>query len=642
MSSSAVIDTPRAAAPAAPLPVTARREGARLPVWIALAAITVAGALLRLIDLGGVAPDQFYDAAVRSMGVSWHNFFFGAFEPGGSVSIDKPPVDLWLQVASVKLLGFGPTAVKLPEALAGIVSVPLLYGAVSRAFGRRAGLMAAAALAVLPIEVVTARSDTMDAVMMALVALGLLLAVRAAETGATGWLLAAAAALGLAFDVKLVEALIPLPGLLLFAWLGLPGRRRRRALQLLAAAVVYLVFALSWLTATLLFPAHDRPFAIGSTNGSAWNAAFVFNGYDRIAGKATAGDPITFGRNHRYPTATQSQRDHVPITPPAATRLLTRIGPLSGERLGLEVLGALLFGVPAMVLALRRRRAPAGAAHQRVAGALAGGLLVWLASGIVLFSAMARLHPRYVEAFTPAVAAVLGVGLAWVTAPIRGEWARPALLAGGLLAITAYAEHLLYGTIAVWWVVAAATLGAVAVGAWIWAAGRGRTELGYGPSPALGSALSLLTVVAVLAIPVMASIDAIREKVSDAGHVGTIAASQVSRLSAFLRAHQGGARFEVAIDSATKAGGLIVRDVRPVLVLTTYNARTLTSVSRLRQLAAQGQVHYALIGGACGPHTPSTDAACSAPAMWVRTHARDVSRQAGLARRGSLWQLPGR
>ena len=43
------------------------------------------------------------------MGLSWHNFFFGAFEPGGSVSIDKPPVDLWLQVASVKLLGFSST-----------------------------------------------------------------------------------------------------------------------------------------------------------------------------------------------------------------------------------------------------------------------------------------------------------------------------------------------------------------------------------------------------------------------------------------------------------------------------------------------------------------------------------------------------
>src|SRR5436305_14083907 len=91
--------------------------------WALLAAITAGAAALRLIHLGAVSPDPFYDAAVRSMGLSFHNFFFGAFEPGGSVSIDKPPVDLWLQVASVKLLGFSSTTLKLPEAAAGIASV---------------------------------------------------------------------------------------------------------------------------------------------------------------------------------------------------------------------------------------------------------------------------------------------------------------------------------------------------------------------------------------------------------------------------------------------------------------------------------------------------------------------------------------
>ncbi len=86
--------------------------------------------MLRLIYIGRVSPDPFYDAAVRSMTQSWHNFFFGAFEPSGSVSIDKPPVDLWLQVASVKLFGFSSTTLKFPEAFAGILSVPMLYAAV--------------------------------------------------------------------------------------------------------------------------------------------------------------------------------------------------------------------------------------------------------------------------------------------------------------------------------------------------------------------------------------------------------------------------------------------------------------------------------------------------------------------------------
>src|SRR5580658_7247065 len=126
--------------------------------WATVALITLGAAALRLVHIGRVEPDPFYDAAVRSMGLSWHNFFFGAFEPGGSVSIDKPPIDLWLQVASVKLFGFSGTTLKLPEALAGTLSVPLLFAAVRRMAGPRAGIAAALAIAVLPIEVITSRS----------------------------------------------------------------------------------------------------------------------------------------------------------------------------------------------------------------------------------------------------------------------------------------------------------------------------------------------------------------------------------------------------------------------------------------------------------------------------------------------------
>src|SRR5438876_677505 len=131
-------------------------RGAVAAVPAALAGLTALAAALRFAQLGHVQGNPFYDAAVRTMSRSWHAFFFGAFEPGGSVSVDKPPVDLWLQVASVKLFGFTPTALKLPQALAGTLSVPLLYHVVRRGFGRGAGLVAAAAMAVLLVEVITA------------------------------------------------------------------------------------------------------------------------------------------------------------------------------------------------------------------------------------------------------------------------------------------------------------------------------------------------------------------------------------------------------------------------------------------------------------------------------------------------------
>jgi 4-amino-4-deoxy-L-arabinose transferase-like glycosyltransferase len=622
--------------------------------WVAVALITIGAALLRLIYINRVSPDPFYDAAVRSMGLSWHNFFFGAFEPGGSVSIDKPPVDLWLQVASVKLFGFSSTTLKLPEILAGIAAVPLLFAAVRRMWSVPAGLAAAVALAVLPVEVITSRSDTMDGVMMVLIVLALWLIVRACESGRYGWLLAGAAALGVAFDVKLLESLVAVPGLALLAYLGLPGPRRRRLLQMLAAGAVYVAVALAWLTATLLAPAHDRPYAIGSTNGSAWNAAFVFNGSDRLAGKSTEPQQIVYQPGHHYPVATQLERDHIPIVPPSPTRLLARIGPLSGERLGLELLVALLLGVPALIATLiadRRtaRKATAGGAvapdedearGRRMRLALAAGLSLWTLTGIALFSDMARLHPRYVESFVPAVAALLGLGVAWACAiDRRSAYSRARLIAlvVALVASVYYVERLLYGRTGVWWVTLAGALGAIALASFA-RVGR-RAEAGH--DGWLSAATIALTLVTVGALPLSADIVSIKSGVTDAGYVGALPREEQRLVSSYLRSHQGDARYELAAESATQIGSLIVQEARAVLILTTYDARVLTTVPELQRAIARGEVKYAFLNSFCGKHISPINAACARPARWIRAHGTDVSHQAGLSRGGVLWLLPG-
>ncbi len=662
--------------------------------WAALGAITFGAALLRLVKLGAVSPDPFYDAAVRSMGLSLHNFFFGAFEPGGSVSIDKPPVDLWLQVASVKLLGFSSTTLKLPEALAGIAAVPLLGIAVRRMWSPLAGIAAAASLAVLPVEVITSRSDTMDGVMMVLIVLALLLAVRAVEGGSSLWLLGAAAALGLAFNVKLLESLVALPGLAVFVLLGMPGTLRRRALQIALAGAVYVAVSLSWLTATLIAPAHDRPFAIGSTNGSAWNAAFVFNGTDRLGGKSPEPQFTVYEPGHHYPEATQSERDHIPIVPPSATRLLARVGPLSGQRLGLELLIGLLLGLPALAVGVLeagaspeqgtaragRSRGPAappprgpapgeptqvptatavvdpprigrprtppppapapagaGAASTvRMRRASAAGLTVWMFSGIVLFSEMARLHPRYVEGFTPAVAAMLGVGIAWAASP-RGRLPL-AFLIGSLAISVYYTERLLYGRPGVWWLGLLAALGAIALAL---AARLPRRMPARARSLVAPAGVAALGLVAVLSLSVSADVTAIDNHVTDAGYVGALPTEEQDLISSYVRAHEGSARYELAAESATSIGSLIVKDARPILVLTTYGARVFTTVPELKRLIAEGQVRYAFLNTYCSHHGAALNPACSAPARWIRAHGTDVSKRAGLHQDKILWLLPG-
>jgi 4-amino-4-deoxy-L-arabinose transferase-like glycosyltransferase len=613
-----------------------------------VALITLGAAVLRLLDVGRVLPDPFYDAAVRSMGLSWHNFFFGAFEPGGSVSIDKPPVDLWLQVASVKLFGFSSTTLKLPEALAGIASVPLLYVTVRRMWSPAAGIAAAIAMAVLPIEVITARSDTMDGVMMLTLVLALLCLVRAAETGRKTWLLVGAAALGIAFNVKLLESLIAMPGLAAFAYLGLPGTRLRRLALVSLAGLVYVIVALSWLTATLIAPASDRPYAIGSTNGSAWNAAFVFNGTDRLGGKTVEPGSTSFEAGHRYPEATQEERDHIPIVPPSPTRLLARIGPLSGERLGLEVLIGLILGIPALLWGLWQgesseedpgtppsERSKVASERARMRRAVAGGIGLWMLAGIVLFSHMIRLHPRYVEGFTPAVAIMLGIGVAWASST-RGR-VRLAFLLVSLVVTVYYVERLLYGRPGTWWVTLLGALGAIALAL----LSRSPAMRSPGRSLMAYAGVVALALVSVLTMGLRADANAIEDHVSDAGYVGALPAEQQRVVSSFLLSHQDGARYELAAESSTEIGSIIVQDVQPVLILTTYNGRVFTSVAKLKRLIAAGEVRYAFLNSFCAGPGKSVNPACAAPVKWVRAHGKDVSIKAGLSQGGLLYLLPG-
>lgn len=271
----------------------------------------------------------------------------------------------------------------------------------------------------------------------------------------------------------------------------------------------------------------------------------------------------------------------------------------------------------------------------RVRRAGAAGLAVWMLAGILLFSSMSRLHPRYVEAFTPAVAAMLGIGVAWAVVP-RGRVRLWALLATLAIAV-GYSERLLYGVTGAFWI---ALLGALCAGLLALLARLpsldGDLRAVLAPTGAL-----VLTLVAVLAVPFKATITAINDHVTDAGYVGALPVEEQRLVSSFLRAHQGSARYELAAQSATQIGSLIVQDARPVLVLTSYGSRVFTSISKLERLIAQGQVRYAFLTSTCGRHGSALNPACSAPAKWVRAHGTDVSRQAGLSQDKILWLLPG-
>src|SRR5580704_8319710 len=142
---------------------TATRPPLLAPHRLALAGILGLSAAMNVCDLSrnGWA-NTFYSAGVKSMLLSLHNFLFISFDPGGLISLDKPPLAIWVQAASAKVFGFTPLSLLLPEAIAGVLCVGVLYLAMVKPFGRMAALLGALCLAVFPAFVAVNRDNNPD------------------------------------------------------------------------------------------------------------------------------------------------------------------------------------------------------------------------------------------------------------------------------------------------------------------------------------------------------------------------------------------------------------------------------------------------------------------------------------------------
>src|SRR5919199_2533136 len=227
---------------------------------LALAAILILSASLNLFRLTSEGyGNTYYAAAVKDMLTSWHNFFFVSFD-AGFVSVDKPPLGLWVQAASAYLFGFNGLSLLLPQALAGILSVALLYYLVRRAFGPVAGLLAALALAVTPISVAVQRNNNVDALLILALLLAAWAFIVAAERGSLRLLLLGVVMVGLGFNIKMLQAFLVLPAFYLMYLLAANTTWRRRLLHLGAATVVLLAVSLSWAVAVELTPSTERPY----------------------------------------------------------------------------------------------------------------------------------------------------------------------------------------------------------------------------------------------------------------------------------------------------------------------------------------------------------------------------------------------
>ena len=179
-----------------------------------LIALLVATAVMYLWDITiNRMGNQFYAAAAQAGSTNWEALLFGSLDPHNFITVDKPPVSQWVMGLSGQIFGFSSASMLVPQALMAVAAVALLYGAVPRISGPRAGLLAGAVLALTPVAALMFRFNNPDAVMVLLMTGAAYCTVRALQQASARWLALAGVALGFAFLAKMLEGLMVAPAL---------------------------------------------------------------------------------------------------------------------------------------------------------------------------------------------------------------------------------------------------------------------------------------------------------------------------------------------------------------------------------------------------------------------------------------------
>jgi 4-amino-4-deoxy-L-arabinose transferase-like glycosyltransferase len=647
------------------------------PRWSrpALWAVLAVAFVLYAWALSGNA-NEYYAAAILSGTRSWKAFFFGAIDAGSFITVDKPPLALWVMGLSARIFGYGTWSMLLPQAFAGVAAVGLVHSAVRRAFaaspgsrpagGHLAALIAAVVMTLTPITVAINRDNNPDTVLVLLLVLSAWFCLEALRTGRLGPLLLAAFFVGLGFNAKMLQAYLVVPAFAL-AYLvcaGVPWLKRVG--HLLAAGVVLAVSSAWWMVVTDLWPEDSRPYIGGSTDNTVRDLVIGYNGLGRVFGQGRGGGGGGFGGE------------------PGAGRLFNDI--LAGQ-----ISWLLPFCVVTLAFAilLRVRRLHADGGPAAAAWLVWGG---WLVVHYAVFSfSSGTFHPYYTTALAPAVAALAGTGFVvmWQAYRRSRAWAWVLPLA---VALTGGWSFVVLRRTPDWlpwlpWVVLGASLVAVVV--LVLARVRARVTARFA-AVALAAA-----VVAGLAGPAAYAVTPLQSPINGtnptagpssgrtglggpggtpgrmpgdgqlpgggnqpgdgqlpdsadqpggdpqngrtaAGGRGSGRSGLMGRggpgggvsdaMAAYLVAHQGSATWLVAVGSAQQASGLILSTGKPVIAMGGFTGSDpAMTVDRLRSLVSSGQLRYVMPGSGGGPGRGNSEVT-----SWVQQNCTAVDGQDGL------------
>ncbi len=429
-------------------------------IILAIMILSLALHLTNIESLGDA--NAYYTAAVESMLKSWKNFFFAAAEPGGSVTVDKPPFGLWIEAAFAYFLGVSGFSVTLPNILAGVMGLPLLYGMVKKYMGPFAGIVAALVMAITPVFLATNRNNTMDGLLVFFLLLAAWAFIQATETGKARWLMLGAFIVGLGFNIKMLQAFLPLPAFYALYFLGSKEGWMRKVFKLGAASLLLIAVSVSWAVIVDLTPADQRPYIGSSGDNTVMGLIFGHNGTsrlfsrdDRVPANNLDDRPIDPSSNQAFNQGLQPNRIDDQFVPsagqlPVPGGGLPAVGPgqfqpggqggtpFSNETgtpglwrfftspLSKQMSWLLPFALVSLFAALfsTRIRLPVEAGIHK-ALILWGG---WLLTCLVFFSAISGIfHAYYAIMLAPALGGVVGVGFVQLWER-RNEGSLPSIL----------------------------------------------------------------------------------------------------------------------------------------------------------------------------------------------------------------------
>ncbi|WP_163695404.1 glycosyltransferase family 39 protein [Mycolicibacterium sarraceniae] len=426
------------------------------PRWVrpALFALLALTGLLYLWGLSAAGwANEYYAAAVQAGTQSWKALLFGSIDAGNAITVDKPPASLWVMALSGRIFGFGTLSMLVPEALMGVASVALLYGAVRRVSGAGAGLLAGSVLALTPVAALMFRFNNPDALLVLLMVVAGYCMIRALDGASTRWIALAGVAIGFAFLAKLLQALLVTPALALVVLVAVPGSVWLR-LRHLAVGLVAIVVSAGWyLVLVSLWPSDSRPYIGGSTNNSLLQLALGYNGLGRV-----------FGGDGNPGGSSDSGGGPGGLMGSAMFGGSTGITRMFGESMGTEISWLLPAALIGLVAGLWFTRAAPRADRTRAALLLWGG---WLVVTVVVFSFMKGImHPYYTIALAPAIAAIIGISVRELW---RGrQFALPRVALAAMLVSTGVWNFILLDRTAEWlpwlrWTVLAGSIVVAAV-----------------------------------------------------------------------------------------------------------------------------------------------------------------------------------